>query len=165
MNEIKAFFKALRDDPKAKALLKEMKEPAEAEEAAAAYSAIAEKLGLSLPEDQLRAFLSSRESRCRELAEQAEKKALDEEAMDQVAGGADHNECDTTFTDNEWCWFSDYCSVVINGYDAPSGAQNIMNEENCEGNRYGTEQEEFFYTPVDDDDSAPTKGPWSEWKD
>ena len=86
MAQEREFLKRILTDPRAKALLKEMKEPAEAEEAAAAYSAIAEKLGLSLPEDQLRAFLSSLESRCRELAEQAEKKALDEEAMDRVPG-------------------------------------------------------------------------------
>ena len=52
------------------------------------------------------------------------REALDDEALDAVAGGTEYEKqnaaCDTTYDKGEWCWFSDSCSVVINYYDDSS---------------------------------------------
>ena len=121
MNEVKEFLKVLSQDQKAQALLRQEREPASAEEAAARYAAIAEKLGFSLPEEQMLAFLKEQEERQKKLtaetAEQFEKAALSEDALDEVAGGKGDDACTETFDAGEWCWFADSCSYVINLYD------------------------------------------------
>ena len=50
MGEIKDFLKALSENPEARKLMQEAKEPANAEEAAALYAEIAEKTGISVTE-------------------------------------------------------------------------------------------------------------------
>ena len=45
------------------------------------------------------------------------KEALDEAALDNVAGGEKLDGCESTADSGEWCWFSDSCSLVINYYD------------------------------------------------
>ena len=97
MNEADVFLKALRTDPKAKELLKESGEPANAEEAAEQYAAIAEKLGFDVKKENILRFLNAKEKLHQAQtmnAESAVKEALDEEALDSVAGGAgDNPEC------------------------------------------------------------------------
>ena len=48
MNEVKDFLKALSENTMARELMKEAKEPANAEEAAELYAGIAEKAGISV---------------------------------------------------------------------------------------------------------------------
>ena len=45
------------------------------------------------------------------------KEALDEAALDNVAGGEKLDGCESTADSGEWCWFSDSCSYVISYYD------------------------------------------------
>ena len=121
MNEADVFLKALHTDPKAKELLKESGEPANAEEAAEKYAAIAEKLGFDVTKEHLMRFLDAKEKVYQAQAAKAAtavKEALDEDALDSVAGGAgDNPECSSTFSPHEWCWVSDSCSWAISTYD------------------------------------------------
>ena len=135
MNEVREFLTALGKDPRAKELLKGKKEPANTEEAAEQYLSIAEKLGYKVTKEDILVFLNKQEQFLREKAEKAEsavKTALDEEALDLVAGGTGDNPgCAETFSPGEWCWITDSCSTIINGYSGsdlnevapdPSGA-------------------------------------------
>ena len=61
MSEIKDFLETLGKDPKAKELLKGLKEPANTEEAAEQYLVIAEKLGCSVTKESILGFLKKKE--------------------------------------------------------------------------------------------------------
>ena len=134
-------------------LFKVAKEPASIEEAAELYADIAAKTGTSIPKDAILAFLKEKEVSQQAQSAKAEgavKQALDEEALDAVAGGdggyVKHNTaCDTTFDPGEWCWFSDSCSLVISYYDDGVGAP--INTKPW------TEDDEKFAT-MDDDTPA-----------
>ncbi len=120
MADIREFFKALEADPKAKAKLKGMQEPGTAEEAAEQYLAIAQDMGIAVSREDMTAFLKAKEQAQREKAAKAEEKvkeALDEDALENVAGGQKIGGCESTADIGEWCWFSDSCAVLINDYN------------------------------------------------
>lgn len=122
MADIRELFKALETDLNAKEKLKGMQEPGSAEEAAEQYFAIAQDLGISVSREDVTAFLKAKEKVQREKAAKAEEKvkeALDEDALDAVAGGQKIDGCESTADIGEWCWFSDSCSVLINDYYIP----------------------------------------------
>ena len=125
MTPVKDFLDRLTTDPQVKELMKGMKEPANTEEAADQYVAVAAKIGMTLSREQILGFLKAKEGFQQSLTakaeEQVEKAALSEESLDAVAGGMQHAECGSTFLDDEWCWFSDHCSVVITSYNDVSG--------------------------------------------
>ena len=133
MSEVKDFLKALSGNPEAKKLMKEAKEPASLEEAAALYADIAEKTGISVTKETIQEFLAEKEKVQQAQsakAESAVKEALSDEALETVAGGGDYEkvneECSSTYNPGEWCWFSDSCSVIISYYDGsgqPAQAQ------------------------------------------
>ena len=122
MSEIKDFLKALSENPEARKLMQEAKEPANAEEAAALYAEIAEKTGISVTEDAIRKLLEEKEKiqqAATAKAEGAVKESLDLKDLDAVAGGKDPR-CEDSFIPGEWCWFSDSCSVIITSYSDQS---------------------------------------------
>ena len=161
MSKIRELLSSLSKDPRIKGLLKAVKEPENAEEAADEYASIAEKLGVSLPKEEVLTFLKDEEEKTRSQTEKADEAVkLSTEDLNQVAGGAsgyvkDHPECDTTYTDHEWCWASDFCSVIINYYDAPDGSLNNL-PDNCANNSYGDKMNEEIFTPDPEDDFYPT---------
>ena len=122
MNPVKNFLDRLTTDPQVKDMMKGMKEPAGAEEAADQYVAVAEKIGIALTREQILGFLKAKEDFQQTLTakaeEQVEKAALSEENLEAVAGGVGDPRCESTFDKGEWCWFSDSCSVIITGYSA-----------------------------------------------
>ena len=124
MSTVKDFLKELRESPKGMELLNAAKEPANAEEAAQLYADIAEKAGISVSKETICEFLKGKEQIQKAVAAKAEenlKSALSENDLDNVAGGAEIEgkqiSCKDTFMPGEWCWVSDYCSVVISSYD------------------------------------------------
>jgi len=133
MNEIKEFLKAIVTDPRAKELLKGMKEPATTEEAVEQYVMIAKKLGLSISREAILEYVSIREKVQQKQTAKAEsevKTALDEDALDSVAGGGDgdNSGCDSTTkdADEEWCWFSDACNHVVTFYETVPNEPNYQ---------------------------------------
>ena len=121
MEEVIRFLDALKENPEMQALLKDQPKPANDEEAAAVYACIAEKAGYSVTkEDILRAQqdLESRRKKQTEADTDRMKVALEEDDLDQVAGGEGYYLCDSTYrVDGEWCWFSDSCSAIVLYYD------------------------------------------------
>ena len=128
MSDIYDSLKALSKNEEAKKLFKEAKEPAGIEEAAGLYADIAAKTGFSISKDAIMEFLKENEASRQAQSAKAEgavKEALDEEALEAVAGGGDYVKqnpgCDTTYDPGEWCWFSDSCSLVISYYSDTPG--------------------------------------------
>lgn len=122
MNRLKEFFTVIRQDPKAKELMKSVGEPKSAEEAEEQYAAIAEKLGYDLSVEEIRHVLQAMESSQKARtgsAEDAVKASLDENDLNAVAGGGgpEFSDCEMTHHPGEWCWMTDSCSMIINFYE------------------------------------------------
>ena len=148
------FMKTLVSDPKAKELLKGLKEPANVEEAAERYASIAHQIGMDVKKEDIASCLKKAEEAKQSVAAKAEeavKKALGDSDLDAVAGGAATN-CADTFAPGEWCFFTDSCSVVINYYDDPMIAPH---DEQCAKDAYYIDTNNTF------EDSF---GTWEGWE-
>lgn len=148
MSDIYDSLKALSENEEAKKLFRAAKEPAGIEEAAELYADIAAKTGNSIPKDAILALLKEKEARQRAQSAKAEgavKKALDEEALDAVAGGANPG-CDDTHSPGEWCWFTDSCEFVISYYDEPACKLDSYNYP-VKPKKYSTIEEEYPFDP------------------
>ena len=114
------FLETLRNDPKAKEIMKGMKKPENDGEIIENYLAIAEKTGFDLTREDIQEGVSSlmkeQQARTANTAEQVQKTAISDEALDNVAGGWDPN-CDQTYSPGEWCWFTDSCEYLITFYN------------------------------------------------
>ena len=122
MGKIDEFWKALTSE-EGKELLNNAKAPENEEETAELYSSIAEKLGVKAPKGDVLNLLKAKEKVQQSLTEKAAglvKKALDDDQLTGVAGGAElegkQATCESTFIPGEWCWASDSCSVIITDY-------------------------------------------------
>ena len=137
MDNISQFLEAIRTD-KARELMKKMPIPKNEEETLAAYQQIAGELGCVLTPEELERALreagAAQAARTAQAEAKVAKEALTEDALESVAGGdagstvKDHPECEETFSDYEWCWFTDSCQLVISYYDKPSGT---LDTEKC----------------------------------
>ena len=113
------FLQAISTDPKARELMKGMKEPENAKEAAALYQEVAEKLGYQVTKNDIKTMLTFLEKTQQEQTAKTEgsvKEALDESALEAIAGGGEDSRCADSFND-DWCWFTDACSFIINFYE------------------------------------------------
>ena len=120
MNDINNFVKAFSENPEARKMMSEAKEPANAAEAAELYAEIAEKAGISVTRETVQKLLEEKEKNQKAAtakAESAVKEALTLKDLDAVAGGVQDPTCGSSYSPGEWCWFSDSCSVVINYYN------------------------------------------------
>ncbi len=113
----KDFLDAIRNNPNLKEQLKDLPAPKNDQEAVAQYQKIAKDLGFDLSADEIFTSLSALE---KEQREKTEKVALDDSALENVAGGAPGDYygsiCADSFQEGEWCWFTDSCAVVISDY-------------------------------------------------
>ena len=167
MNELKEFLNALAANPKARDLLKEMKEPASMEEAAAMYADIAEKAGISVSKDTIREFLASKEKAQQEAtarAAEAVKESLTDADLDTVAGGEGPNSgCASTFVPHEWCWFSDSCAYIINDYSSKYNLPHSPADADYVNDFYNTSETNGWTVldekPDDDEDNTPFEMP------
>lgn len=115
---VQKFLDAVRNDPKAKELIKSMPVPKNDAEAAEGYVKIAKELGFDLTADEILAGLKGMEQAQKA---QSDKVSLDDVALEHVTGGVQMPDCASTYeSDGEWCWFSDSCSYIISYYDKPS---------------------------------------------
>ena len=113
------FMEALKNDPKAKELLKGMSKPKTKEEIIAAYIDLAGKLGITLSEEDAESFVAE-EKDVASRSEIAAKaiQALPDDELENVAGGkGDNPECKDTYEDRENCWITDGCDILIIGYE------------------------------------------------
>ena len=123
MGGINEFLLALKQDDRAKELLKNHPKPESDEEAAGVYASIAEKMGFQVTKEDIVEGLKGLEKIQRTKTDADVKQALDEDALEQVAGGGADPRCSDTFSRGEWCWFTDSCSYVINSYSDQSYAK------------------------------------------
>ena len=135
MGGINEFLLALKQDDKAKELLKDQPKPASDEEAAGVYASIAEKMGFQVTKEDIVEGLKGLEKIQRTKTDADVKQALDEDMLEQVAGGGADPRCSDTFSRGEWCWFTDSCAYIITSYgddpavgEADPGA-NILSQE------------------------------------
>ena len=109
---VQKFLDALRNDPRAQELIKDMPVPKSDEEAVACYAKLAKDLGFDLTIDDIKAGLKAMEN---DRKAQSDKVSLDADDLENVAGGANEG-CNDTHHDGEWCWFTDSCSYIITYY-------------------------------------------------
>ena len=121
MKDAMAFLQALQTDSRAKELIKTMDIPADREKAADCYVILAGKLGYTLTKEEILAAAQEMSKAQREKTGRAmEKMPLDDEDLANVAGGVQepgYDGCDSTYHDDEWCWISDSCQVLISFYE------------------------------------------------
>ena len=118
--EVKKVFEALRADPKTKELIGACEAPETPEEVMEIYAQVAKKLGFDVTSEELGSYIKEleegRKARTREDVREIQN--LDDEELDQVAGGSkEHNSCEDTYRDKENCWYTDGCDNIWNIYD------------------------------------------------
>ena len=117
--KIRKLMDTLRNDPRAKGMVQGMKQPENDAEAAEAYAKLAQDLGFDISAEEIAEAMKKMEqaqqARTGAAAEAVEKASLTEGDLDRVAGGNSHpTVCEDSFTEGEWCWFTDSCSFLIN---------------------------------------------------
>ena len=121
MDDVSKFLKAVHDDPEVREQLKKQSPPATDEEAVKVYVDLAARMGYTITTDEITRGLTGAEKFMQAKADSAAasvKEALDESALEHVAGGGADPRCSTTFSTGEWCWFSDSCAYIINYYSS-----------------------------------------------
>ena len=121
---VQKFLDMVRNDPKAKELVKALPAPKSDAEAVEGYVKLAKDLGFDLTFDEIKAGLKGMEQAQKA---QSEKVSLGDADLESVAGGANEG-CDDTHTDGEWCWFTDSCSYIITYYGSDQNSQTIKEE-------------------------------------
>ena len=107
MENAKKFFEEVAKTEEAKALFATIDKPDTEDELVAIYVDTAKKLGVELTVEAVKAYLA---------ANKADDAALDDEELSQLAGGADGEECFSTYQHRENCFLSDACDNFYNEY-------------------------------------------------
>ena len=107
MENAKKFFEELAKTEEAKALFAAIEKPDTEDELVAIYVDIAKKLGVELTAEEVKEYLA---------ADNADGAELDDEELSQLAGGADGEECFSTYQHRENCFLSDACDNFYNEY-------------------------------------------------
>ncbi|MBR5338300.1 MAG: hypothetical protein IK152_09980 [Lachnospiraceae bacterium] len=115
-DEIRSALEKMRSDPRFAELLKEY---GETEDRLKVYSEVAGKLGIDLPESELKGYVRKVEEKIKAHTEKEAGaiESIPDNELSAVAGGKDHDNCKDTFKDRENCWFNDGCDIIINSYD------------------------------------------------
>lgn len=141
---VQKFLDMVRNDPKAKELVKALPAPKSDAEAVEGYVKLAKELGFDLTFDEIKAGLEAAENGRKAVSD---KVSLDDADLENVAGGANEG-CDDTHVPGEWCWFTDSCSYVISYYDKKDKDLANQREEEAEDEDCaGTHQ---FYSVIRD---------------
>ena len=121
MDKFMKFLETVQNDPAAKEQLKDIQNPKSGLDVVEGYSKIAKALGYDLTKkdiaEGLQNFVKEQQARTAKAESEVEKAVLSEENLENIAGGKFEGICASSYEPNEWCWFSDSCSVVINGYE------------------------------------------------
>ena len=78
---------------------------------------LAEK-GYNVSSEEIAAFIQEAEGERRKKTQEHAGKIelLSDQDLEEVAGGGDHPECESSYKDKENCWLSDACDYYINFY-------------------------------------------------
>ena len=139
------FLDKIKNDPTVMEMIKKLPVPNSEEEALAGYQSVAKQLGFDLPKEDMIAALKAF---AEEQRAKTDKIALNEENLENVAGGGVYETCASTYTPDEWCWFSDSCDVLISSYSDDKKYQKI-------DKAFGQE-----FDPNDEDDENAPNDPF-----
>ena len=119
MEKVKEFLKALSTNPDTRKLLGEEKEVSR-ENALAAYAKAARALGFDLTAEQIDAGIQALEAEQKSRTDKAEATVgeLELDELEQASGGFFQfpEVCEGSYNDQENCWFTDKCRMVISEY-------------------------------------------------
>ena len=111
MENAKKFFEEIVKTEEAKALFATIEKPDTQDELVAAYVDVANKLGVELTAEEVKAYLES--------TAEVTTGELDDEELAQLVGGADekgNDACKSSFMNEENCWWNDACDNVRRDY-------------------------------------------------
>ena len=117
-DKVKAFLEALKTDPKAQELVRNIPEPGNPSSRILAYAKIAEDLGYDLSDADLDSYIADQEEYLQAKAKAAAKeiRELPGDELELAAGGGNNPECTNSYKDKENCWIHDACDIVNNHY-------------------------------------------------
>ena len=108
MEQAKKFFEEVLKTEEAKELFASIEKPETEEARIEAYVELAKKLGVELTAQEILAYFNI-------TAEAKEAGEVDDEELAQLVGGGE--ECSSTYMNEENCWWSDGCDVIITYYE------------------------------------------------
>ena len=109
MEKAKRFFEEIAKTEEAKELFKSVGSPETEEARIAAYIEIAKKLGVELTAEEIKEYyVSSRMSYAQE---------IDDKELEQLVGGGENADCESSYQHKENCWFNDGCDKVWRDYE------------------------------------------------
>ncbi len=158
MSKFSQFMEQVKTDSKVQELIKKLEKPKSDVEALKGYLTLAKEMNIEISEkemlDGLKATVKERREKSEKAAEQVK---IDTEELEKVSGGGDAGLiCQSTYVEDEWCWFSDSCITVIHYY-APTDYYN---------DTHGRDSE-FDGSDISDDDYDPSawcKNQADEWQ-
>ena len=109
MENAKKFFEEIIKTEEAKGLIASTEAPATEEARIAAYIDIAGKLGVELTADEINAYFATNIK-----ADYAE---LDDDELEQLVGGGENADCESSYQHKENCWLNDGCDKVWRDYE------------------------------------------------
>jgi hypothetical protein len=109
MENAKKFFEEVVKTEEAKVLLAAVEAPKTEEDRIAAYIEIAKKLGLELTAEEIQEYF--------ETASKADDAELDDDELEQLVGGGENADCESSYQHKENCWFNDGCDKVWRDYE------------------------------------------------
>ena len=117
MERFRKFLEEIRNNPAVHEMLKEKAVPRNSAEEIRAYTDIANKLGYSFTEEEMKSFAEQEAAaqRGKREADIQTIRELPEEELGEVAGGGDT--CKSTYKNRENCWKNDGCDNIVNYYD------------------------------------------------
>ena len=109
------FLRELKTNEKAKELLQGREKPKSKEDAIKAYAEVAKELGEDIsPEDFAKALEEiEAEIYQRTKAVSADMQELEDDDLEDAAGGKDNPKCVNT-VEPGWCWSNDWCMIRYN---------------------------------------------------
>lgn len=121
-DQVRKFMKVLQTDLRVQRLARSLRAPETDEEAIESYVRLAAASGFTISREEMAKGLESLAQEKREQSAAAEKATgrLEEEELDRVVGGYPGAwypaYCKDQFVENQWCWYADSCTGVINNY-------------------------------------------------
>lgn len=120
MDKVRKLLEHARTNLKAVELIKGLKRPKSDKQAIDGYMDIAKAMDMDITEEELVQGLKDvAEAQKAKTAEAAERIGIEENNLEQVAGGEGEalRGCSSTHSPGEWCWIDDSCAWAISSYD------------------------------------------------
>ena len=115
IEKVQELLKAIKNDPKAQELLKNLPPVKSEEEKIASLIGVAKKLGYDLTKEDFEAYAQAQKEKTDAQAEAVQTLA-DEDVAQASGGKREHDKCFQTYKDRENCAFYDACDMAWRHY-------------------------------------------------